>query len=302
MLAKTNIKKFILILICIYFGSISTPVSKLLMFEFNYIQILFIRFLTASIIVIFISLISKQKIETSNKIIVCSLIATLSVICFMVGLSFLKPSTAQLLYSLTPIFIYLVKFSVERKFNKHYGLLILILTIIIISGILFGESNIILFTNFYRIIIGVILIILSVTLFSIYTLIIENSFKNVSKFSLLFNFIFVTFLVISLIGNLSNSYISLIGNENILKLFIYSSFVGGFGTVGFYYLYNYINNKYSSKTSSVVYLFIPALVMLLNKLIFNEKIGYWSYISLILIMIVLIIIRKIKVKLFPEIS
>ncbi len=280
---NNKLKAFIAIILgSLIVGAIS-PVTKIAILKIPPFSFTFIRFLLSSMCLLPLFLKSKPKIEKGLIVLILlSLLPSLNIALFVVGLKLTTASIAQFLYAGTPllsgIFSYLL-FKDKISFKKWFFITLgLVGVFMVIFLPLLEKSNF--FVGNLK---GNLLIIVGVTLWSLYFVYSKKLQKKYSPISITSVFIFVATILFFFLSiwefRGSNMWLREIKVPFVLAVV----YVSLFGTVG-----NYLLNQYAIKfagplLASLAFYLSPIFAYFFSFLLLGEKLTIGLIIGTVLV-------------------
>ncbi|MBI5402543.1 MAG: EamA family transporter [Ignavibacteriae bacterium] len=271
------------ILAYLLFATSFTPIAaRFVVNEISPLSLAFFRFGTANLLLIIIFLIQRHTIKIDKKditrfIILGLLVLPFNQFFFLKGISLSTAAHSGIMYSLTPLFAYLISIKIKHEKYSHgklFSILLSIIGIVIIFYENFIESE--KSTSME----GDILLILAVTTWAFYLTLSKDmvaKYGAVKTSTIAFTIGSILYIPI-LIYDLPNFTLDKLSTYGILS-FIHLTFLVAFGS---YFVFTW-SSKYISVSSLTTSMnSSPLITIVFSWILLNEKLSYFFIIGTVI--------------------
>lgn len=271
------------ILAYLLFATSFTPIAaRFVVNEISPLSLAFFRFGTANLLLLIIFLFQRRTIQIEKKDILRFIILGLLVLpfnqfFFLKGISLSTAAHSGIMYSLTPLFAYLISIKIKHEKYSHGKLLSILLSIV---GII-----IIFYENFIESekstsLEGDILLILAVTTWAFYLTLSKDmvaKYGAVKTSTIAFTIGSILYIPI-LIYDLPNFTLDKLSTYGVLS-FIHLTFIVAFGS---YFVFTW-SSKYISVSSLTTSMnSSPLITIVFSWILLNEKLSYFFIIGTVI--------------------
>ncbi|MCX6164580.1 MAG: DMT family transporter [Ignavibacteriae bacterium] len=296
-------KKFTILVFLLYSTSFTPIAARFIVNEVSPLSLAFFRFGIADLLLIILFFIRKNKILIDKSdilrfLILGALVLPINQFCFLKGISLSTSSHSGVMYSLTPLFAYIISIRIKHEQYSHGKLLSILLSII---GII-----VIFYENFVSAdkstsLIGDILLLFAVVSWSFYLTLSKDmvaKYGAVKTSTISFTIGVILYIPILLydLPNFSLDKLSLWGGLS----FIHLTFLVAFGS---YFVFTW-SSKYISVSSLTTSMnSSPLITIIFSWILLNENLSYFFIIGTVITMAGVFLSQKYNdIKMNTEIS
>lgn len=277
-------KKIAILVFLLYSTSFTPIAARFIVNEVSPLSLAFFRFGIADVLLIILFFIRKNKINIEKSdllrfLVLGALVLPINQFCFLKGISLSTSSHSGVMYSLTPLFAYIISIRIKHEQYSHGKLLSILLSII---GII-----VIFYENFVSAdkstsLIGDILLLFAVVSWSFYLTLSKDmvaKYGAVKTSTISFTIGVIMYIPILLydLPNFNLDKLSLWGGLS----FIHLSFLVAFGS---YFVFTW-SSKYISVSSLTTSMnSSPLITITFSWILLNENLSYFFIIGTVITM------------------
>lgn len=277
-------KKFAILAYLLFATSFTPIAARFAVNEISPLSLAFFRFGTANILLIIVFLFRKHSIKIDKSdivrfIILGMLVLPLNQFFFLKGISLSTASHSGVMYSLTPLFAYLISIRIKHEKYSHGKLLSILLSIVGII-VIFYEN----FTESSKTtsLEGDILLVMAVTTWAFYLTLSKDmvaKYGAVKTSTIAFTIGTLLYIPIFLY-DLPNFNLDKLSSYGVLS-FIHLTFLVAFGS---YFVFTW-SSKYISVSSLTTSMnSSPLITIVFSWILLNEKLSYFFIIGTVITM------------------
>lgn len=262
-------KAIVFILLAAFLGGTTSPISKIGISQIPPLGFAFMRFLISGICIMPFIL-SKSKIKSMVKLAPLSLLSTLNIILFILGLKLTTATIAQLLYAGIPLltgFFLFILFKEKLTRKKSLGIMLGFIGVSLIIFLPLLEKG----QKFSGNLLGNILISFGVISYALYNIYSKEKQNKFSPFIITASFIWTTALVLLPLSLMESNF-----NVKWLSTLSFTSwfsviYIAVISTVLIYLLIQYALKHGGTLLASMHFYLIPIFAFIFSFLLLGER-------------------------------
>ncbi|MDO9027433.1 MAG: DMT family transporter [Candidatus Roizmanbacteria bacterium] len=261
-------KAFLAVLILSIIWGINTPLIKFSLKVIPPFTFAFIRFFLAFILILPIFLRSKPKFKKQDlQLVWLSLLATFSIILFVLGIRFTLASVGQVIYSFQPIVVAIISYFLLKEkigIKKIFGIIIGFIGVYLVIYLPFSYVS-------KSALLGNLMIFIACLSYSYYVVLSKKFSQKYSPLWLTIAFIFTT-IIVSLFLSFSELRLISVWSGNISASIIWAIiYTVIMGTILAFFFQQYVIKIGSPLIASLNQYITPAVTMVFSSMILGEK-------------------------------